>query len=100
MHVILWQFEVDAEKAGDFVAGYGADGTWAQLFRQAAGYLGTELLCCTDEPTRYITIDRWNSLDDFTRFQRDFADRYETLDGELEGLARSEKKIGSFISAA
>lgn len=99
MHVILWQFEVAAEKAADFILAYGGDGAWAQLFRQASGYLGTELLCSADESTRYITIDRWNSAEDFTRFQQDFADRYKTLDAELESLTRSERKIGSFTSA-
>jgi heme-degrading monooxygenase HmoA len=105
MHVILWEFEVDAAKAGDFVAAYSGDGAWAQLFRQATGYLGTELLCSAEEParfitpTRYITIDRWSSSEDFTRFQRDFADRYRTLDAELQALTLSERKIGSFTSA-
>jgi heme-degrading monooxygenase HmoA len=99
MHVILWEFEVDAEKAGDFIAAYGPNGAWTQLFRQAAGYLATELLCSADEPTRYITIDRWNNSEDFFRFQRDFADRYKTLDAELQSLTVSERKIGSFTSA-
>jgi heme-degrading monooxygenase HmoA len=99
MHVILWQFEVAAENAAGFVAAYGADGAWAQLFRQAAGYMGTELLRCAEDPTHYITIDSWNSAEDFVRFQRDFGDRYKSLDAELEGLTLSETKIGSFTSA-
>jgi heme-degrading monooxygenase HmoA len=99
MHVILWQFEVAAEKAADFVAAYSGSGAWAQLFRQASGYLGTELLCCAEESMRYITIDRWNSAEDFTRFQRDFADQYKSLDAVMESLTRSERKIGTFTSA-
>jgi heme-degrading monooxygenase HmoA len=99
MHVILWEFEVAAENAADFIVAYGADGAWGQLFRQAAGYLGTELLCSANAPTHYITIDRWRSAEDFTRFQQDFADRYKTLDAELEGLTLRETKIGSFTSA-
>jgi heme-degrading monooxygenase HmoA len=74
MHVILWQFEVAAEKAAAFVAAYSGNGAWAQLFRQAPGYLGTELLRCAEDPKHYMTIDRWSSAEDFTRFQRDFGD--------------------------
>src|ERR1700730_7065660 len=99
MHVILWQFEVAAENAADFVAADGADGAWAQLFRQSSGYLGTELLCCAEAPAQYITIDRWSSAEDFNRFQRDFGNRYKALDGEFKGLTCSERKIGSFTSA-
>jgi heme-degrading monooxygenase HmoA len=99
MYVILWEFEVSAENAADFVVAYGANGAWAQLFRQAAGYIGTELLRCAEDPTHYVTIDRWSSAEDFTRFQQDFGDRYNALDAELEGLTLTETKIGSFTSA-
>jgi heme-degrading monooxygenase HmoA len=99
MYVILWEFEVAAENAADFVFAYGADGTWAQIFRQSAGYIGTELLRSADAPTQYITIDRWSSAEAFKRFQQDFGDRYNALDAESEGLTLSETKIGSFTSA-
>jgi heme-degrading monooxygenase HmoA len=99
MHVILWEFEVSAENAADFVIAYGANGAWTELFQLAAGYIGTELLRCAEDPKHYITIDRWSSAEDFERFQQDFGDRYNTLDAESEGLTLSETKIGSFTSA-
>ena len=44
MYTIMWRFTVKAARRADFERHYGADGTWAALFRQGAGYLGTTLL--------------------------------------------------------
>ena len=50
MHLIFWQFQVKEEKKRDFVSAYGPEGDWAQLFRQAQGFEGTELLQSVTEP--------------------------------------------------
>lgn len=99
MYVIVWQFEVAAENAARFLAAYGSEGDWAQLFRRASGYLGTELLRSSDTATRYITIDRWQTAEDFTRFRQDFADEYQALDARMEALTVSEVKIGVFTGS-
>lgn len=96
MHVIIWEFAVRPDKIHDFVAAYKADGDWARLFSLAEGYLGTELLSSEEAPERYVTIDRWRSVDDFVRFQAQFGDQYRLLDQRLELLTLSERKLGSF----
>jgi heme-degrading monooxygenase HmoA len=98
MYVILWEFVVPAGKIDAFVAAYKGDGAWAKLFAQAKGYMGSELLCSVDG-ARYITIDRWQHAEDFTRFQEQFGDEYKALDTELEGLTVRERKLGMFVSA-
>jgi heme-degrading monooxygenase HmoA len=98
MYVILWEFVVHPEKVDAFIAAYKDDGAWAKLFARAEGYVGTELLCPTDE-ARYITIDRWQHAEDFTRFQEQFGNEYKALDTELEGLTVRERKLGMFVSA-
>jgi len=99
MHVIIWEFEVKPDRLSEFVAAYSANGAWAQLFRQAKGYLGTELLSATGGPARYVTIDRWHSAEDFIRFQADFAESYRALDAVCESLTMTEREIGSFSPA-
>jgi heme-degrading monooxygenase HmoA len=102
MYVILWEFVVLPEKVDAFVAAYKSDGAWAKLFAQAEGYLGTELLTSTEtgqEPT-FITIDRWKSADDFTRFQEQFGAEYRALDTQFEDLTVRERKLGIFVSEA
>jgi heme-degrading monooxygenase HmoA len=100
MYVIVWEFVVRPEKIDAFVAAYKSDGAWAQLFAQADGYIGTELLLATerDQGMTYVTIDRWQHAEDFTRFQEQFGNEYKALDTELEGLTVSERKMGTFLS--
>jgi heme-degrading monooxygenase HmoA len=98
MYVILWEFVVPPGKADAFIAAYKDDGAWAKLFAQAEGYVGTELLCSTDG-ARYITVDRWQHAEDFTRSQEQFGDEYKALDTELKGLTVRERRLGMFASA-
>ena len=100
MHTILWEFRVPATRRAQFEAAYGADGPWAQLFAQAAGFAGVELLRCIEQAGRYVTVDRWRSRADFEAFKRDFAAEYAALDRQLEGIADSETRIGAFNAAA
>jgi hypothetical protein len=66
---------------------------------QACGRLhSTELLLSNDDEERFVTIDRWKSLTDFTRFQDCSDDQYRSLDTQLAGLAAGETKLGTFVS--
>jgi len=98
MHVIMWEFVVKPDKIHDFVAAYKATGDWAKLFALANGYEGTELLPSTESADRFVTIDRWRSLDDFARFQQQFGEQYRTLDRQLEGFTLNERKLGTFTT--
>jgi heme-degrading monooxygenase HmoA len=99
MYVIVWEFFVSPEHVPNFVAAYKSDGAWAQLFARADGYLGTELLSATgtDHASTFITIDRWKTAEDFTRFQERFGTEYRELDTQLEGVTVSERKLGTFL---
>ena len=107
MHVIIWEFTVREEHIQEFIRAYNSNGDWAQLFKRADGYLGTELLRSSAEPNiflatdflHFLTIDRWESADCFDIFLKQFAAEYQTLDTKLEGYAQSEKKVGVFTAA-
>ena len=96
MYVILWKFHVPSEKASAFIAAYNAEGAWAQLFRQAKGYLGTELLHSEESPAEYLTIDRWSSMEDYARSQTQLLEAYKARDAACESLTVRETRIGSF----
>ncbi|MFL6427607.1 MAG: antibiotic biosynthesis monooxygenase family protein [Acidobacteriaceae bacterium] len=100
MYVIVWEFLVEPENVEAFVAAYKSAGAWAKLFAQAEGYLGTELLSSSesDEEVKFITIDRWTTAEDFTRFQKRFGAEYRTLDTQLKKLRIGERKLGIFMS--
>jgi len=97
MHVIVWEFHVADGKREAFERAYGTHGPWAVLFGKAIGYKGTELLRDEGDPSRFITIDRWETPQDFDNFKKAFGPAYEALDRELEGLSAREVKIGVFI---
>ena len=100
MYVILWEFRVAPERRAAFEAAYGPDGDWARLFARGAGFIGVELLRCSDEAGRYVTVDRWRSRADFDAFKGAFGTAYEALNVKLEQLKADEQRIGAFEAVA
>ena len=98
-YTYIWAFEVHAEHADVFRKHYGEGGAWAQLFRRAHGYLGTQLLEDESDPLRFITIDTWSSADDYEAFRADYAAEYAAIDRLCEGFTKRETLIGHFVSA-
>ena len=96
MFVVIWQFEIAEESVAAFEAAYGPEGTWAQLFRTSADYLGTELLRDAYIPGSYLTIDRWASEDEFRAFRKDHDTEYEALDRSCDSLTSRETRIGAY----
>lgn len=99
-YIILWEFRPLPGREREFESAYGPDGHWAGLFREAAGFLGTELFQDPDDAGRYVTLDRWTSRGAFEGFRAQFRDRYEALDRQMEALASHEAHLGSFQSAS
>ncbi|WP_112662053.1 antibiotic biosynthesis monooxygenase family protein [Microvirga flavescens] len=98
MHAIVWEFKVATTNRSAFEKAYGPNGDWVMLFRSSAGYRGTQLLRDEAEPSRYLTIDRWESRADFEVMKATFATEYDRLDRLFENLTVSETKIGDFAT--
>jgi hypothetical protein len=92
---ILWQFDTTDEQVGRFVEAYGPDGPWVAFFRQASGFLGTELFHRRVAPPRFLTLDRWETRAAYETFRRERAVEYSALDAACEGLTLRE----TFLSA-
>jgi heme-degrading monooxygenase HmoA len=95
----LWEFSVLESRQAEFESCYGPAGEWAQLFSQAPGYIGTELLRDRADPLRYVTIDRWASIEDWRAFRARFAAQYERLDRASETLTVREAPLGEYTPA-
>jgi len=93
MFLIVWKYKVHADREDDFRDAYGPDGDWARLFARYDGFLGTELII-TDEPCRYMTIDRWDSEQSFNAFMERDHGEYQRLDERFEALTVSEDLVG------
>jgi heme-degrading monooxygenase HmoA len=94
--VILWEYVVRPGKVEAFVAAYGPGGPWAELFARAEGFEATELYRQEDEPTRFLTIDRWRSRADFEAFRVRCEPDYYRLDDRFAELTLEEDRIGAF----
>lgn len=98
MHIILWEYQVTAEKRTEFIKTYAPNGTWAELFRKAEGYLGTELMQSENQPERFLTADRWVSKESFEAFKTQWNEKYKALDIQCEGLTKAETLLGTWES--
>jgi heme-degrading monooxygenase HmoA len=95
-HVIVWEFRVAAGKEAEFIEKYGANGTWARFFREGQGYIRTELVRDVADPTRFLTLDYWQSEEEFKDFRERNQAEYERLDQQFEGLTKTETRLGAF----
>ena len=98
MYVLLWEYQVKAEKLSEFEEFYSPWGTWANLFKKSNGYLGTELLRDEKQSQRYLTIDRWDSKESYEAFQSQWKKEYKALDARCEGLTKWESLLGKWNS--
>jgi heme-degrading monooxygenase HmoA len=98
MFVVVWQFEIAEEKIAAFEAAYGAEGSWAQLFRNSPDYKGTELLHDAYDSGKFLTIDRWSSESAFRAFRKQHDADYETLDRACDELTTRETRIGAYTA--
>lgn len=92
----LWEFHVRPERQAEFERHYGPEGSWVALFRQAPGYLETLLLQDRSNPLRYVTVDRWQSIEAYRAFRVQFARQHEELDRLCQTLTVSETPLGEF----
>jgi heme-degrading monooxygenase HmoA len=96
MYVYIWQYEVRPDAEDRFRQTYGQDGAWVALFRRAPGYVGTDLLQDRQRPRRYLTIDRWDSVESHAGFRARFAAEFAALDRECAALTVREIQLGEF----
>lgn len=96
--VSVWEFDVRAERAAEFVAAYAPGGDWTRLFARAPGWLGTELLADPARPHRYVTIDRWVDRAAWQAFARRFASEYAELDARCAEWTREEVSHGELVA--
>ena len=94
MFAILWRYRVKEERRADFEAAYGASGDWARLFGRHHGFRGTQLLRGEDDS--YLTLDVWQTGEDFHAFLADHGEDYTALDERTEGWTSVEERLGEF----
>ncbi|HVP42444.1 MAG TPA: antibiotic biosynthesis monooxygenase family protein [Terriglobales bacterium] len=95
-YIVIWEFQVRPGAEVEFERVYGRDGDWARLFRQAEGFIRTELLRDHEVRGRYLVLDHWGSAAQYDAFRAAHAAEYAALDQRCEALTLREARIGSF----
>jgi heme-degrading monooxygenase HmoA len=98
-HFRVWLFQPAPGRAKEFAAAYSGNGVWARLFKRADGFVRTRLLAPDQDGGSWLTLDEWESLAAFERFQDQHGDTYRGLDEELADLTADERFIGAFDDA-
>jgi len=99
MYVIIWEYQVKADRVAEFERIYSTSGAWAELFKKGEGFLDTQLLRDEKVPHQYITIDRWTSSEGYKSFRTHWENEYARLDAQCEGLTERESLLGTFTPA-
>jgi len=94
-HLRIWRYRVEPDRRKEFLHHYSSEGTWTQLFQRADGYLGTTLWQDADDENVFYTQDRWRSESDFAHFQAHYANVYEELDRQFEGMTTEETLLAA-----
>ena len=94
-YACIWEFSVLPSRVDEFERHYGPAGTWVRLFRRSKGFVETLLLRDSDDPLRYVTIDRWRSAEHYSEFQSQYKREYEELDARCEALTTQERSLGN-----
>lgn len=96
MYLRMWIFRPRPERLVEFLAAYGPEGDWAQLFRSAHGFLGTELVRSAEDPGLYLTIDRWDDNRSWEAFTSSQLRAYAALDQACNALTLEERELGTY----
>ena len=95
-YFILWEFVVHADSRAEFERSYGPRGEWVRLFERDPGFLGTQLLRDAQDPSRFLTLDRWTDRQAYEDFLRGHETEYRALDLRCESLTLRESPLGTF----
>lgn len=93
-------FLYEARDPESFEEAYGPGGEWAQFFKSARGYIGSELLRDIEQPGRYVVIDRWESADTYNDFIDANRDEYMRRSDETAFHYVQELRFGTFASVS
>ena len=94
--MIALVFSYEVRDVAGFERAYGPDGDWAQFFTGAKGYIGTELLHDVEIPSRYLVIDRWESIEAYNEFITEHQVEYLRRSDESRIYYLAELRFGAF----
>ena len=96
IHAFIWEYEVRSEQVEAFALAYGPRGEWAEYFSGCPQYLRTRLFQDAQVPTRFITIDYFETREARETFVAAHQAAFDRLDAKWEAATIAERKLGEF----
>jgi len=96
MYVDIWEYTVKSDFRNEFLESYGSQGVWAKLFRRGKGYLFTEFLEDNNDTNHFVTIDYWDSVEEYHDLRKTFSGEYDDVDKICRSYTLKERQIGDF----
>lgn len=93
---IVREFIVREEALDQFRLAYGPGGAWSRLVSKRPGFRGTTLLRDTVNPHRYLTIDFWDTEDQWEQTLAVCRTEYANIDAAFAEWTEAETKVGTF----
>ena len=106
MYLNIWEFYVKTDLEKQFEQANGSAGEWYQYFKRSPDFLGTGFLRGVDlliedkeEVRRYLTEDRWRSIDGFRSYVKANPDKFQELSDINDRLVVRNRYLGFFQSS-
>jgi hypothetical protein len=96
MFLALWEFEVKSGYEERFQSRYGPQGEWVGLFRTDPLFVETRLLQDPAAPSKFLTLDFWQSRTAYESFKELNRAAYSALDKNCDDFTTQERCIGTF----
>jgi hypothetical protein len=96
MYVVIWEFFCKPDHIDKLIQANGINGDWCRVFASSPEYIGTEVLCDSQNRAHVVTIDRWKSKAAYENFLDQAQKEYEKIDRDLANLTETENCIGCF----
>ena len=93
---VVREYVVREEARGQFELAYGPGGAWSKLLARCPGFRGTTVLRDTKDPRRYLTIDLWDTEDQWEQMLAERQAEYASLDAALGDWTESRTEVGIF----
>jgi heme-degrading monooxygenase HmoA len=93
---VLFRYRVHPAQARAFEHAYGAAGPWATLFGRDPGFRRTRLFKHKEETGVYVSVDVWESKEEYDAFRARNAAAYAQLDREMHLLYLEELLLGYY----
>jgi heme-degrading monooxygenase HmoA len=95
--ITIWHYKIKPGSEKEFINLYNNAGEWVKLFSKFAGYIKTVLIKSTGDDNIFITLDYWESKEDYYLFKKNSIKEFSEIDKMGEKLTIEEKHIGEFI---